>query len=590
MLGPLERVLGGLAMDDALREPLDVAHRNALRLLRLVNTLLDFSRVEAGRMQARFEAVDLPALTVDLASTFRSACEAAGLTLSIDAPPLPEPVFVDRGMWETIVLNLLSNAFKFTWKGGIRVSLRQTADAAVVDVADTGIGIDERDQPRLFERFHRIEGAGGRTHEGSGIGLALVRELVRLHGGEVRVHSRPGLGTTFTVRLPLGSAHLPIDQIALVPTPERGGTAARAYVDEARRWLAAGDAPSRTPERIAGASVPGLVLVVDDNADMRDYVRELLIPRYDVAVAGNGAEALEAIARRRPDLVLSDVMMPGLDGFGLLKALRADPATAAIPVVLLSARAGHEATVEGLDAGADDYLVKPFTARELLARVSTHLETARLRRESADRQALLVAELQHRTRNLLGIVNAIVQQAMDRSADLPDFSRRFADRIDALARVQTLLSQSDQADAVAFDELIQSEVAALAGYADRVTLEGPTHVRLSPSIVQILALALHELATNAVKYGAFAHPDGHLTIRWHVDDDDGRTWLRMAWIERVPVGALPAASAHGTGQGRMLIEQALPYQLGAMTDFRLTPDGLLCTIALPLMSRGKLAG
>ncbi|MCO6417132.1 ATP-binding protein [Siccirubricoccus sp. KC 17139] len=404
MLSPLEEVLAEaarLAPED--RKRVEVAHRNAHRLLRLVNSLLDFSRVEAGRAQAHFVPVDLAAFTAELASSFRSLCERAGLALEVDCPTLPAPVLVDRSMWETIVLNLLSNAFKFTFEGSIGVSLRAVSGAtAALTVRDTGTGIPAAALPRIFERFHRVEGARGRSFEGSGIGLALVRELVRLHGGEIAVESRPGEGSAFTVTLPFGVGHLPA---AAAPAPASGR--AGAYVEEARRWLQGEAAeaerplPAERPEdllrlpALPGGGRGGYVLLADDNADMRDYVGRLLTDfGYAVAAVADGEAALAAARQRRPDLVLSDVMMPRLDGFGLLRALRADPGLAEVPVILLSARAGEEAEVEGLDAGADDYLIKPFSARELLARVSANLSLARIRREAAEAVRARSAELE----------------------------------------------------------------------------------------------------------------------------------------------------------------------------------------------------
>ncbi|MEU2350666.1 SpoIIE family protein phosphatase [Modestobacter sp. NPDC049651] len=400
--GPLAELRSSpaIAADDAARTELAVIERNAQRLGRLVNTLLDFSRLQAGRLTARFEPVDLAAATAELASVFRSAVERAGLRLTVDAPPLPQPVFVDREMWENVVLNLLSNALKFTFTGGITVRLQAADDAAVLTVSDTGTGIPADELPRLFERFHRVERARSRSGEGSGIGLAMVRELLALHGGTIAADSRAGRGTTFTVRVPLGSAHLPAEQVADgddgAAPPAGISAAAEPFVSEALRWLPADDAAGstsdgRTPDGAPPARTdplgraPGRVLVADDNADMRDYVQRLLAQRYTVEVVADGQAALEAVRADPPDLVVSDVMMPRLDGMQLLAALRADSRTERVPVLLLSARAGQEAAVEGLAAGADDYLVKPFAARELLARVGAHVELGRVRREAEER-------------------------------------------------------------------------------------------------------------------------------------------------------------------------------------------------------------
>jgi len=391
--GPLAELRSSPAVtaDDAAREELAVIERNAARLGKLVNTLLDFSRLQAGRIQARFEPVDLAATTTELASVFRSAVERAGLRFTVDCPPMSQAVFVDRDMWEKVVLNLLSNAVKFTFEGGIRVILREDAAAAVLTVSDTGTGVPADDLPRLFERFHRVERARSRSGEGSGIGLAMVRELIGLHGGTITAESVPDVGTTFTVRLPLGSAHLPPDQVAATPAGGGVSAAAAPFVAEALRWLPDAEEPSAAvpvgdaaeADPLAGAR--GRVLVADDNADMRDYLRRLLSTRYQVQVVPDGQAALDAALADPPDLVVSDVMMPRLDGMGLLAALRADDRTARMPVLLLSARAGQEAAVEGLAAGADDYLVKPFSARELIARVGAHLELGRVRRDAEER-------------------------------------------------------------------------------------------------------------------------------------------------------------------------------------------------------------
>ncbi|MEV4055271.1 SpoIIE family protein phosphatase [Amycolatopsis sp. NPDC049688] len=393
ILGPAAELRDTLGdAGDRVREEVDVIHRNALRLGRLVNNLLDFSRIEAGRMQARFEPVDLGTFTAELASVFRAAVERAGLAFEVDCGPLREPVHVDRGMWEKVVFNLLSNAVKFTFEGAIRVSAGLEGGHAVVAVSDTGTGIDAAELPRLFERFHRIPSARARSNEGSGIGLALVRELVGMHGGRVAVESTPGAGTTFRVRIPLGTRHLPAEHVVDEPSPG-GPTAetAEPYVQEALRWLPdAGQAERPVPAVAAGARV----LVADDNADMRDYLVRLLRDDYAVTAVRDGVEAFAAARAEPPELIISDVMMPRLDGLGLLAELRGDPRTAAVPVLLLSARAGQEAAVDGLAAGADDYLVKPFSAQELLARVRTTVQLARLRSQHTRWRAAMIESLQ----------------------------------------------------------------------------------------------------------------------------------------------------------------------------------------------------
>ena len=387
ILGPIENALARGALDG---ENLKVVHRSALRLLRLVNSLLDVSRIEAGRLQSSFEPTDLPILTSGLAGSFQSLVEPAGMKLVVDCPPLPEPVFVDRSHWEKIVLNLVSNAFKFTFEGEIAIRQRDRDGHVELSVSDTGTGIPAHELPRVFDRFHRIEGSRGRSFEGTGIGLALVSELVKAHGGTVRVESIVGRGSTFTVSIPLGSNHLPKEQIALANGATLGTADVYAAVLEAGQWLRTTD---RGPPPLAVADIAQSepagrerrrVLVVDDNADMRAYLLQLLEPHWEVEVVEDGQVALAAAHARTPDLVLSDVMMPRMNGVALLRALRADPRTEAVPVVLLSARAGEEAVLEGLETGADDYLVKPFSTRELITRVRTHLGIAQVRREAIE--------------------------------------------------------------------------------------------------------------------------------------------------------------------------------------------------------------
>ncbi|HEY1803364.1 MAG TPA: ATP-binding protein [Terracidiphilus sp.] len=403
ILGPIEDALTSQAPPSP--QNLEMLHRNALRLLKLVNGLLDFVRIEVGKLRATFEPTDLCRFTAQLASVFRSAVERAGLKLVVDCPPLPEPVYLDREMWEKIILNLISNALKSTFEGEIRVTVRAAEHDVLVSVSDTGTGISESDLPNLFQRFSRIDGARRRSHEGSGIGLALVQELVEMHGGSIEVKSAVDIGTEFTITLHFGQEHLTRGRVA-------GSREARsslqgsgvAYVQEAMGWLSDGDslkdeiapavAGDEPPEPAASSSGrKPVVLLADDNADMREYVSGLLRGRFQLVEAATGKTALAQAKQVLPDLVLTDIMMPEMDGFELLAALRENPATRSVPVIMLSARAGEEARVDGVDAGADDYLTKPFSARELVARVEAQLKLARLRKEAMEQQAALNLEI-----------------------------------------------------------------------------------------------------------------------------------------------------------------------------------------------------
>ncbi|MBD0316794.1 MAG: response regulator, partial [Nitrospiraceae bacterium] len=338
----------------------------------------DFSRLEAGRAEASYESTDLSAYTTELAACFRPVIEQAGLSLLIDCPPLPEPVYVDRHMWEKIILNLLSNAFKFTFEGSISVSLRPHSDGVILRVTDTGAGIPEDEQRLIFDRFHRVKGVRARTYEGTGIGLSLVKELTHLHGGSVRLESQLGKGSTFAVTIPWGNSHVPADRLdaGRAPGSTSTSTGVRPYVEEALQWVPnramQGQDAGPTPVERGVPSRPR-ILIADDNEGMRYFITRLLKERYDVVAVADGMAALAEVRQRAPDLILSDVMMPHIDGFTLLREIRSEMATRRIPIIFLSARAGEESRNEGLQQGADDYLIKPFSAGELMALVESKL-------------------------------------------------------------------------------------------------------------------------------------------------------------------------------------------------------------------------
>ncbi len=712
MLGPLEDALASSALPSGERDRLTVAHRNSLRLLKLVNTLLDFSRIEAGRVQAVYEPTDLAAATAELASMFRSAVEKAGLNLVVDCPPLPEPAFIDRQMWEKIVLNLVSNAFKFTFEGEIEVRLRSTAGHFELSVRDTGTGISAQELPKVFDRFHRVAGAHGRTHEGTGIGLALVHELVKLHGGSVSVESEHGRGSLFKVALPIGCSHLPAEQIGAKRTLPSTALGAPHFVEEALRWLPeAGQVDERGIEHIAArryqSAAPAErahILFADDNADMRDYVRRLLASRYEVEVVADGEAALSAIARRRPDLILSDIMMPRLDGMELVSRLRADPQTNTLPIILLSARAGEECRVEGMQAGADDYLIKPFSARELLARVEAHVKIARLRRDAEqalrdeqerwqlaahvgrfgkwhldlvtravdlsasckaifglppdeqasaerlfslihadDRQAvvtrlneavetrtayeveyrviwpdgslhwinsrgsasyapdgtalkmvgvtlditerkrgeehlrMLVAELDHRVKNVLATVSAVTSRTQEEAGSAADFVAALDGRIQSMAATHQLLS-SHLWKGVHLSELVSRELEPYATYGN-VEIGGPD-ITLKPEAGQALSMVLHELTTNAAKHGALSARGGCVAVRWcRLVNDDADARLTIEWQE---TGGPVVQAPRRSGYGMEVIRGLLPYELGSKVDLAFASEGLQCRIEIPV--------
>jgi PAS domain S-box-containing protein len=526
---------------------LAIVYRNELRLMKLVNALLDFSRIEAGRLEPRHQAIDLARLTLDLAEAFRPAVERAGLVFDVSCPLLPETVYVDPVMWEQIVLNLLSNALKFTFDGSIAVSLRDAGQQIELQVRDTGVGIAEDQLPRLFERFHRIEGVPSRTQEGSGIGLALVNDLVRLHEGTITASSAPGAGATFTVRISKGAQHLPFaDAVASEMSP-RVSVHAATFLEEAARW-GGGAADAGTGATITEPSgegtewavVPGRVLVADDNVDMRDYVSGVLARHWTVETAPDGAAALAAIRAHPPDLVVTDAMMPALDGFGLLRALRSDPRTAHLPVIILSARAGEEARIEGLQHGADDYLVKPFSARELVARVNAHLRLAhaasemnRLREaaEAANRaKDEFLAMLGHELRNPLapmltalqllklrgiaaaererGVLERQVKHLVSLVDDLLDVSRITRGKIDLRRR------RVESATFIA--RAIEMTSPLLEQQRHDLTVDVPRSGLAVHGDEGRLAQVVANLLTNAAKY---TEPGGTISVSGRVEGD-----------------------------------------------------------------------
>lgn len=419
IMGSLENMLNetGRQLPGEDRENLLAAHRNTQRLLKMVNTLLDFSRLEAGRIQARYRPVDITALTEDLASGFRSTIEKAGITYSIRCEAVAEQVYVDPELWEKIVFNLLSNAFKYTLEGEISVSLQRVGNTIEFSVSDTGAGIPAEELGNIFNRFHRVKNTPGRSYEGTGIGLSLVSELTKLHKGSIEVESQPGKGSVFRVRLPVGKDHLPESQIEEAAFFPEKYTVERAFQPyDAPEGPVRSDRPAYPPDT-------DKLLVVDDNADMRNYICKLLQGTYRVVTATNGREALEKLSADTFQLVLSDIVMPEMDGIELLKRIKGDPATVRIPVILLSARAGEEAMIEGYEIGADDYLIKPFSARELMARVGSQLKVVHAHRHAEEQlknlflQAPVALSILRGPRYIVEVANAKMLEIWGKNAE-----------------------------------------------------------------------------------------------------------------------------------------------------------------------------
>ncbi len=425
LLGPLEDALSDVGSHTVLAERLRMARRNAGRLLRLVDSLLQFSRIEAGRATTRLVCTDVGALTWQIASSFTELCERAGLELVLDCRQALADV--DPDMWETIMLNVLSNAVKYTLSGSITVTVHSggsppgddagragaregagRSGRVLVSVRDTGVGISEADLKRLGERFFRADTARGRSVEGTGIGLSLVRGLVELQQGSMQITSELDRGTTVAITLPKSLAATPIDH-ALADLLDN------SYVVEADQWVA----PS---SKLPTVTAPGdddreLVLIADDNADMRAHINQVLSAQWRTVLVADGEAALRTAGELRPDAIVTDVMMPKLDGFDFVSAVRRDPELAATPILMLSARAGDEAVSEGYAGGADDYLPKPFRSQELVERVAARLSAAkreragRLQREAELRRTSAAAQLDAALRaaeSVAGIAEALL--------------------------------------------------------------------------------------------------------------------------------------------------------------------------------------
>ncbi|MBI5486390.1 MAG: response regulator [Deltaproteobacteria bacterium] len=428
ILGPVTTLLDGVVgpLGARQRELLGAAYENSRRLLRQVNNLLDMAKLEAGQMRLRFRPARVDELVGSLVASARGAAEAHGIALELESPSAVEPVQVDPEQIEKVVLNIVGNAIKFTPRGGrIRVRVDETTGFVRVAVADSGEGIPPEQRERIFERFTQVDGSATRRHGGTGIGLALVREIVALHAGHIDVESELGKGSTFTVWLPKGTAHV-TDDVADRRTKDVDVGVKRRATDQELvrveevladvRALHVADVGAAVPggpaeDVEAGPEGPGpdapLVLVVEDDPDVRRYLSFALAGRFRVVAAADGLKGLAAALESSPDAVVSDVMMPGIDGIELVRRLRADARSRAVPVLLVTARAEPEARLRGLEAGADDYLLKPFSTRELLTRLTNLIRLRAFERDLARRND----ELELALRNLRHAQSSLVAQA-----------------------------------------------------------------------------------------------------------------------------------------------------------------------------------
>jgi signal transduction histidine kinase len=641
LLSPLDDVLSRRGVKAADRELLQTARRAATRLLKLVQSMLDFSRVEAGRMQVAFEPVDLAGETADVVSLFRSTFERAKVRLVVDCPELPEAVFVDRDMWEKIVLNLVSNAFKFTLAGEVRVKLTLQGEWVELEVRDTGCGIGPQDLPRVFERFHRGKTTHARTAEGSGIGLSLIHELVKLHGGTIDVQSAVDKGTAVTVRMKRGTGHLPTEQ-ASIPRRTDIATSAAPYIEEVSGWVEKEEGGTRTRDRSSSSgnnrnartAVPvessERILVVDDNADMRRYLRRILAQHWKVETASDGMSALAKVRKAVPDLIVADLMMPGLDGLGLLGALRDDPLSADVPVMVLSARANEDASIDALSAGADDYLPKPFNARELLARVAVQLARGRLRR--AERAAREVAEkssvmkdelvlmLSSSLRNPLNVMVSTIALLKDQSFGTEEARRalevirastreqhRLIDEVHDLSCITAGCFSIEKQPVASLSALVHGEVDAARPVANARRVRVESFIDSSAGAFEGDAARMRQVVHNLIAHGlACTQAGGNVLVECHGrggfaeivvrDNGSGISAETLAHIFDT-TWQMNHARADGTRAAGVWLGLAVAHRIVEMHGGRIFASsdgqgmGAVFTVRLPLVvSAGALEG
>ncbi len=398
ILGPVEKLLSQTERT-AEREDLTIVRRSALRLLELINQIMDISKLESGRMKVQVEMMDLVPFLRAIVLSFVPFAERK--QMGINFVPAEESItgYVDRDKVHKIVTNLLSNAFKFTPEGGevcVRVSAsgddehtaNPTQGFVEIVVSDTGVGASKKELEKIFDRFYQADHPNVREHPGTGIGLALTKELVEIHQGRISVKSEPGKGSTFRVRLPLGRERWTGEQII-----ERAEGAERSQVAVLASTPEIGvgeDLRERDHDAPELAEVEShLILIVEDNEDVLRYLRSSLGQQYRIEMATDGVAGFEAALTHVPDLVVSDIMMPRMDGVELCRNLKNDERTSHIPVILLTARASGEAKLEGLSSGADDYIIKPFDISELQARIQNLIELRKTLREKYRRQCVL---------------------------------------------------------------------------------------------------------------------------------------------------------------------------------------------------------
>ena len=573
IVGPLENALQGSygPLSETVQRQVEIMLRNALRLMRLINQLLDLSKLEASKMQLHARSRNLVEFLEGIVLTCSAFAEQKGITLRFEAQDPIDMVYFEPDKLEKVFFNLLSNAAKFTPPGGeITVAVAALppapafAEGAVaVRVRDTGVGIPEAELPSIFDRFRQVDNTNTREHEGTGIGLALVKELVLLHHGTIDVRSEEGVETEFVVVLPLGSAHLRPDEL------EAGGTADDGYAPEPYAvpelaFSAVGSGPAAEASAAAGpAPTAPLVLVVEDNADVREYVASIIGQRYRVLTAHNGEEGLEKARQNPPDLIISDVMMPKMDGNTLCRTIKADPQLNHIPVVLLTARATQEMKIEGLEVGADDYLAKPFNDRELLARAKNLILVRQqdkelkqlnegLERTVEEQVQIILHDRIEYEKQLLAAKNQAESSLRLKSSILDNMNHEFRTPLTSIQGYAQILSDEVPEDLREFAELIEHSGARLMRTLDAVHLLSRLEIedldlRLEPVDLVMVARETVE------RFRAQAEEKG-LTVRFEAPADGRIEAMLNADSMRRVVDYLFDNAVKFTREGEVVLE------------------------------------
>jgi signal transduction histidine kinase len=587
LLGPLDDRLSGRT--GIIEGPdLQVMHDSAHRLLRMVNGLLDVARIEADGLPVVTEPTDLAELTDDVLQPFASAAARAQLALEVDLDPTVGVVQVDPALWEKAVVNLVANAVKYTPVGTVRVELRRSGDQVVLEVSDTGVGIPADQLGRVFERFHRVQQTGGRTIEGTGIGLALVAEAARILGGSTEVSSEVGVGSTFRLSAPLE----PLAAPAAPYVPDLAG------IDALGRDLTAGATPTGTgPDEVVrhgtGRS-DRTILVAEDNLAMRSRIARVLADEGEVVTVADGLAALGVLRSRQVDLLVTDVMMPELDGLGLLKEVRADAGLRGLPVVLLSARAGAEAAVGAIEAGADDYVVKPFSTGELVARCRTTMELAQHRRtEAASRaRSALLAGVSHDMQTPLAVISSALELISGDEMPL-ELTRRTAARARVrAAQLAQLVTQFLDWSRLSMNEPLPVRVrpSDLREVAERVVADHPRAVVVAGDDdvratfdPQRTEQVLHNLVDNAEKVARSV-----IEVRLSVEDDallarvaDDGSGVSDTVLPRLFEAFGPSVGARGSGLGLHVSREAARAQGGDLYLETTGPAGSVFVLVVP---------